>query len=162
MEEKVIQITLQEKQELERQLEELILVKKPEVIERIKIARSYGDLSENSEYDAAKDEQRHIYTEIERLEALLRTVEVIDLDLIDEDLVSIGKTIKVLMGDTGEIETYHISGNTNVNIFESKVSLEAPFGQAIANKKVNDTSTVHAPNGDYEVKILDIYKTVKK
>ena len=129
------QITLEEKQELEAKLDYLIQVKKPENIERLQIARSYGDLSENSEYDAAKDEQAHLDREIKELTKLLNESEVIDLSLVKENIVSIGKTVKVKFLDTKKEETYYIVSNTTVDIFKNKISIEAPFGNAINSQE---------------------------
>ena len=110
---KVNQVTLEEKQELEKKLDYLVSEKKKEIIERLQIARSYGDLSENSEYDAAKDEQAHLEKEIKDLTELLNSVTVIDLNSFSEDEVTIGKTIKVKFLDTKEIDTFKMVSNTD-------------------------------------------------
>ena len=120
MEEKVYPMTLEGKAKLEAELEDLKVNKRKEIIERIKIARSYGDLSENSEYDAAKDEQAHLDREIKELTKLLNESEVIDLSLVKENIVSIGKTVKVKFLDTKKEETYYIVSNTTVDIFKNK------------------------------------------
>lgn len=155
------QITLEEKQELEAKLDYLIQVKKPENIERLQIARSYGDLSENSEYDAAKDEQAHLDREIKELTKLLNESEVIDLSLVQENIVSIGKTVKVEFLDTKEVETYHIVSNTTVDIFKNKVSIEAPFGNAINSQEEGTIVEVNSPDGIYQVKIISVKITKK-
>lgn len=95
MAEKTYPMTLAEKEQLEQELEELKLVRRPEVIERIKIARSYGDLSENSEYDAAKDEQAFVEGQIQNIETKIRYAEIIDSDAVAKDEVAIGKTVTV-------------------------------------------------------------------
>lgn len=153
------QITLTEKKQLEAQLDEILLVKKPENIKRLQIARSYGDLSENSEYDAASDEQREIDFEIQRLQTLINESEIIDVDAFDIDKVSIGKTISVHMGDVDQDETFNIVGGSMADIFKNNISVESPFGQAVKNKSVGDKATVHAINGDYIVEILSVNKT---
>ena len=162
MSQKINLITEEEKLSLEQQLEHLKLVKRQEVIERIKIARSYGDLSENSEYEAAKEEQRQVNIEIDRIENYLRNIKIIDVDSLDENSVSIGKTVKVYMGDTNTEEVYSIVGNTNINVLENRVGLEAPFGSAINHKQKGDMVIVQSPAGDYEVTIIDIIKTPAK
>ena len=97
---KNLQMTQAEYHSLEQKLEELKLVKRPEIIERIKIARSYGDLSENSEYEAAKDEQAFLDTEIAKLEERLRSAQIINITDTQENIVSIGRTVRVLESDT--------------------------------------------------------------
>jgi transcription elongation factor greA len=155
------QITLEEKQELEAKLDYLIQVKKPENIERLQIARSYGDLSENSEYDAAKDEQAHLDREIKELTKLLNESEVIDLSLVKENIVSIGKTVKVKFLDTKKEETYYIVSNTTVDIFKNKISIEAPFGNAINSQEEGTIVEVNSPDGIYQVKIISVKRTKK-
>lgn len=155
------QITLEEKQELEAKLDYLIQIKKPENIERLQIARSYGDLSENSEYDAAKDEQAHLDREIKELTKLLNESEVIDLSLVKENIVSIGKTVKVEFLDTKKEETYYIVSNTTVDIFKNKISIEAPFGNAINSQEEGTIVEVNSPNGIYQVKIISVKRTKK-
>lgn len=155
------QITLEEKQELEAKLDYLIQVKKPENIERLQIARSYGDLSENSEYDAAKDEQAHLDREIKELTKLLNESEVIDLSLVKENIVSIGKTVKVKFLDTKKEETYYIVSNTTVDIFKNKISIEASFGNAINSQEEGTIVEVNSPDGIYQVKIISVKRTKK-
>lgn len=155
------QITLEEKQELEAKLDYLIQVKKLENIERLQIARSYGDLSENSEYDAAKDEQAHLDREIKELTKLLNESEVIDLSLVKENIVSIGKTVKVKFLDTKKEETYYIVSNTTVDIFKNKISIEAPFGNAINSQEEGTIVEVNSPDGIYQVKIISVKRTKK-
>lgn len=155
------QITLEEKQELEAKLDYLIQVKKPENIERLQIARSYGDLSENSEYEAAKDEQAHLDREIKELTKLLNESEVIDLSLVKENIVSIGKTVKVKFLDTKKEETYYIVSNTTVDIFKNKISIEAPFGNAINSQEEGTIVEVNSPDGIYQVKIISVKRTKK-
>lgn len=152
---KKIQITPKEKRELEERLDNLIQVKRPENIERIQIARSYGDLSENSEYDAAKDEQRLLEKEIKDLTELLRNVEIIDVSKIEIDRISIGKTVTLFMGDTQQEETYSFVGS-QPKIELGKITIDSPLGQAVLMKKAGETAIVNAPNGEYEVKIISV------
>lgn len=155
------QITLEEKRELEEKLDFLVKVKRPENIERLQIARSYGDLSENSEYDAAKDEQAHLDAEIKALTKLLNESEIIDLNKFKENQVSIGKTVKVKFLDTNEEETYYIVSNTTVDIFKNKISTESPFGRAINYKDTESIVEVESPDGLYNVEILSVERTSK-
>ena len=134
------QITLEEKQELEAKLDYLIQVKKPENIERLQIARSYGDLSENSEYDAAKDEQAHLDREIKELTKLLNESEVIDLSLVKENIVSIGKTVKVKFLDTKkQEETEEVKKEIKPSDF---VDVYADFGTEEVKKEIKPSDFV--------------------
>ena len=139
MAEKTYPMTLEEKEKLEKELEELKLVRRPEVVERIKIARSYGDLSENSEYEAAKDEQAFVEGQISSLETKIRYAEIV--------------------GESEE-EVYIIVGSAGADAFAGKISNESPIGQALIGKKIGDTATVETPVGSYDVKILKVEKTV--
>ncbi|MGT2682884.1 transcription elongation factor GreA [Streptococcus porci] len=159
MAEKTYPMTLAEKEQLEKELEELKLVRRPEVVERIKIARSYGDLSENSEYDAAKDEQAFIEGQIVTIETKIRYAEIVDSDAIAKDEVAIGKTVVVQEIGTSDTDTYHIVGAAGADIFSGKISNESPIAQALIGKKKGDTATIESPNGSYEVKIVSVKKT---
>lgn len=159
MAEKTYPMTLAEKEQLEKELEELKLVRRPEVVERIKIARSYGDLSENSEYDAAKDEQAFIEGQIVTIETKIRYAEIVDSDAIAKDEVAIGKTVVVQEIGTSDTDTYHIVGTAGADIFSGKISNESPIAQALIGKKKGDTATIESPNGSYEVKIVSVKKT---
>ena len=154
MAEKTYPMTLEEKEKLEKELEELKLVRRPEVVERIKIARSYGDLSE-----AAKDEQAFVEGQISSLETKIRYAEIVDSDAVAHDEVAIGKTVTIQeVGETDE-EVYMIVGAAGADAFEGKVSNESPIGQALIGKKTGDTATVETPIGSYDVKILKVEKT---
>lgn len=159
MAEKTYPMTLVEKEKLEKELEELKLVRRPEVVERIKIARSYGDLSENSEYDAAKDEQAFIEGQIATIETKLRYAEIIDSDAVAKDEVGIGKTVVVQEVGTSEKDTYHIVGSAGADIFSGKISNESPIAQALIGKKVGDVVTIQSPASSYDVKILSVEKS---
>lgn len=154
MSEKVI-LTEEGKLQLEKRLEELKFVKRPEITERIKIARDFGDLSENAEYDAAKNEQARIEGEIVEIEAKLKVAEIIKAG--KKDVVSVGMKVTVLDedGDPQEVE-YELVGTTEADVYKNKISNESPLGQALIGGKVGDTVTVHAPSCDYPIKILAI------
>ena len=114
MAEKVYPMTAEGKEKLQKELKNLKLVKRPEVIERIKVARSFGDLSENSEYDAAKDEQSAVEQRIVRIEQMLKYAQVVDADSVDPNEVSIGKTVTYTEVGTDDPETYTIVGSMNL------------------------------------------------
>lgn len=153
-----LQLTSDELKKLHEQLDDLKLVKRPAVIERLQIARSYGDLSENSEYDAARDEQMFIESEIKDIEEKIRIAEIIDTNLIDKDIVSIGKRVTVVESDTKNTVTYDIVGVTAVDAFASKISKESLIGQALNGHKVGDTVKIHTPEPkeSYNLKIKKI------
>ena len=154
MSEKVI-LTEEGYQQLEKRLEELKFVKRPEITERIKVARDFGDLSENAEYDAAKNEQARIEGEIVEIEAKLKVAEIIKTSGAN-DVVSVGKMVKILDIDFNEESVYEIVGTTEADISKNKISNESPLGKALIGGKVGDIVTVKAPNGDYTVKIVSI------
>ena len=154
MSEKVI-LTEEGYQQLEKRLEELKFVKRPEITERIKVARDFGDLSENAEYDAAKNEQARIEGEIVEIEAKLKVAEIIKTSGAN-DIVSVGKMVKILDIDFNEESVYEIVGTTEADISKNKISNESPLGKALIGGKVGDIVTVKAPNGDYTVKIVSI------
>jgi len=159
MAEKTYPMTATEKQQLEQELEDLKLVRRPEVVERIKIARSYGDLSENSEYDAAKDEQAFVEGQISTLETKIRYAEIIDSDAVAKDEVAIGKTVVVQEVGTTDKDTYHIVGAAGADIFSGKISNESPIAQALIGKKQGDKVTIETPASTYQVEIIQVEKT---
>lgn len=159
MAEKTYPMTLAEKEQLEQELEELKLVRRPEVVERIKIARSYGDLSENSEYDAAKDEQAFVEGQIQNIETKIRYAEIIDSDAVAKDEVAIGKTVTVQEVGTTDKDVYHIVGAAGADIFSGRISNESPIAQALIGKKTGDIVTIESPAGSYEVEIISVEKT---
>ena len=160
MAEKTFPMTLAEKEQLEKELEELKLVRRPEVVERIKIARSYGDLSENSEYEAAKDEQAFVEGQISTIENQIRNAEIVDSDAVDADECAIGKSVTVQEVGESDQEVYHIVGAAGADAFANKISNESPMGQALIGKKVGQTATVQTPVGSYDLKILKVEKTI--
>ena len=155
--EKVI-LTEEGYKQLEKRLEELKFVKRPEITERIKIARDFGDLSENAEYDAAKNEQARIEGEIVEIEAKLKVAEIIKNDG-GHGVVNVGNKVKILDVDMNEEVTYEIVGTTEADVYKNKISNESPLGQALIGGKVGDTVVVHAPSCDYPIKILAIKRS---
>ncbi len=140
--------------ELKKELDDLINIKRPENIQAIKEARSLGDLSENAEYDAARNEQAQIEGRIKQLEKMLEHVSIITE--VSTDKVSIGNTVAIKYVDDDEEDEYKIVGSQEADPFESKISNESPIAQALFNHKVGDIVTVDSPNGSYEVEIIDI------
>ena len=145
-------------QKLENELQDLKAVKRKEVAEKIKEAREQGDLSENAEYDAAKDEQRDIEARIEEIEAILKNVEVVVEEEVDVAKVNVGCKVKVLDVEYKEELDYYIVGSTEANSLEGKISNESPLGMALIGKKVGAKVKVETQAGTFEYKILDIQR----
>ncbi|CAO1611948.1 transcription elongation factor GreA [Brochothrix thermosphacta] len=156
MEEKVFPMTLEGKKKLEDEIHELKTVKRKEVVERIKIARGFGDLSENSEYDAAKDEQAFVEGRITTLENMVRNAEIIDSSDSANDIVSIGKTITFKELPKGDDETYTIVGSAEADPFKGLISNDSPIAKALLGHKVNEEVSVPTPSGEVNVRIVDI------
>lgn len=154
--EKVFPMTKAGKEKLEQELEQLKTVKRKEVVERIKIARSFGDLSENSEYDSAKDEQAFVEGRITTLENMIRNAKIIEESDLVSDTVSIGKSVTFIELPDGEEETYTIVGSAEADPFEGKISNDSPIAQSLIGKKVGDQVTVQTPGGEMQVKIVSI------
>lgn len=142
---------------LEEELENLKVVKRKEVGEKLKEARAQGDLSENAEYDAAKDEQRDIELRIEEIEKTLKNVEVADDDS-KKNVVSIGCTVKVFNEEQNKEFEYKLVGSKEGNILQKKISIDSPVGAALLDKKKNQKVTVDTPRGIMTYKILSISK----
>ncbi|AMY04638.1 transcription elongation factor GreA [Staphylococcus condimenti] len=143
-------------EKLEQELEELKTVKRPEVVEKIKVARSFGDLSENSEYDAAKDEQGFIEQDIQRIEHMIRNALIIE-DTGDNNVVQIGKTVTFIEIPDGDEEVYQIVGSAEADAFNGKISNESPIAQSLIGKHLDDEVRVPLPNGaEMKVKITNI------
>ena len=138
-----------------KQLEYLQTVKRAEIVERIAEARSHGDLSENAEYDAARNEQAANEGEIAELEYKVKNAEIIE-DIEDNSVVHIGSKVTVLDFDLDEEIVYSIMGTTEVDPMNNIISNESPVGLALLKHKKGDTVTVKAPNGEYQLKILKI------
>ena len=140
--------------ELKKELEDLSVNVRPEVINAIKEARALGDLSENAEYHAAKDKQSVVEARIRELEYLIENAIVIKEG--DSSEVRIGSTVEIKYIDDGEVEEYKIVGSTEADPFENKISNSSPIAKAIIGKKVNDVASVESPNGSYDVQIVSI------
>lgn len=143
---------------LEEELEYLKTEKRREVAERIKVALGFGDLSENSEYDEAKNEQAQVEMKIVDLENKLRNVKIIDEDEIDTKTVQVGNTVQVLDMEFDDKIDYTIVGSEEADLLENKISNESPIGKALLGKKKNDVVEVEAPAGLLSFKILKITK----
>ena len=143
----------------EEELQELKVVKRREVAEKIKEAREQGDLSENAEYDAAKDEQRDIEARIEELEKILKNAEVVDEDEVDLERINIGCKVKILDVEYNEELEYKIVGSTEANSLKGKISNESPVGKALIGKKVGDSITVETQAGAFQYKVLEIQRS---
>ena len=145
---------------LEQELEDLKVVKRKEVAQKIKEAREQGDLSENAEYDAAKDEQRDIEARIEELENILKNVEVVDEDEVDLDKINVGCAVKVYDITFEEEMDFKIVGSTEANSLEGKISNESPVGQALIGKTVGDMVDVETQAGLMQFKVLEISRSM--
>lgn len=154
-------ITTKGKLVLEKELENLKVVTRKEIAQKIKEARAQGDLSENAEYDAAKDEQAEIEAKIAEMEAILKgiqlgTVEVVRDDNIDTSIINIGCKVKVWDFEFEEEEEYFIVGSTEANPLEGKLSNESPVGAELLGSKIGDIVQVKTPAGIVKFKVLDI------
>ncbi len=146
---KEVVVTHEGLKKLEEELNNLRTVKRKEVADKIKVARGYGDLSENAEYDAAKEEQAMVEARIADLEATLKIARVIDDNALSRDTVSIGMHVRILAegDDEDEAEEYDITGSTEADVDMNRISDESPVGAALIGKKVGDSVDVTLPNG---------------
>ena len=158
MDNKQIMLTDEGLLKLERELEDLKTKKRQEVAEKIKVARGFGDLSENSEYDAAKDAQANMEERIAKIEEMLKNAQVVDVADVDTDAVSILSKVKVYDADFDEEEIYTIVGSTEADPDENKISDESPIGRALIGRKVGEVVSVETPGGVIELKIVEISK----
>ena len=142
----------------EDELQNLKVFRRKEVAQKIKEAREQGDVSENAEYDAAKDEQRDIELRIEELEKLLKNAEVVVEDEIDLEKISVGCQVKVLEMDEDEEMEFRIVGSTEANSLQNKISNESPVGHALLGKKVGDVVDVETQVGVIQYKVLEIQR----
>ena len=156
MEEKEVLLTQEGFDKLEQELDSLKTTKRAEIAERIKIALGFGDLSENSEYDEAKNAQAENETKIAELENKLRNAKIIDESEIDTKTVQVGNTVKLLDIEFNEEVSYTLVGSTEVDLSQNKISNESPIAKALLNHKVGDVVTVESPNGNYEIEITEI------
>jgi transcription elongation factor GreA len=158
-EEKQHFMTEEGKQKLIEELEFLKIEKRKEVVERIKVARSFGDLSENSEYDSAKDEQAFVEARIQQLENMIRNAVIIEDDKSNPDVVSLGKSVTfVELEDGKEVdkETYTIVGSAEADPFEGKISNDSPMGKSLIGKGIGQEVSVQTPGGEIKVKIVEV------
>ncbi|MEG1274348.1 MAG: transcription elongation factor GreA [Ruthenibacterium sp.] len=145
---------------LEDELEELKTVKRKDVAEKIKVARGYGDLSENSEYDEAKNEQGFVESRIALLEKMLKHARVIDEDDLSTDAVCIGTHVKI-KDDDGDVDEYDITGSTEADPMNGKISDESPVGGALMGHKIGDKVDIALPNGTVSsYQVLEITRAV--
>jgi len=142
----------------EEELQDLEVNQRKEIAGKIKEAREQGDLSENAEYDAAKDEQRDIEARIEELETLLKNAEVVVEEEVDLDTISIGCNVTLLDMEYDDEMTYKIVGSTEANSLEGKISNESPVGRALLKKRVGDIVEVETQAGPIKYKVLDIHR----
>lgn len=159
MEAKKNLLTYEGLQKLENELQDLKVVKRKEVSQKIKEAREQGDLSENAEYDAAKDEQRDIEARIEEIEKILKNAEVVVEDEVDLDKISVGCSVKVLDMEYDEEMEFKIVGSTEASSLKGKISNESPVGRALIGRKKNDVVSVETQAGVIEYKVLDIQRS---
>ena len=160
MEEKKAILTYAGLKALEDELENLRVVKRKEVAGKIKEAREQGDLSENAEYDAAKDEQRDIEARIDELEKILKNVEVVVEEEVDLEKINVGCTILVHDDEYDEEIEFKIVGSTEANSLQGKISNESPVGQALIGKKVGDVVDVETPAGNIRYTVLKIERSI--
>lgn len=158
MEEKKNILTTEGLKRYEDELHELKVVRRKDVAQKIKEAREQGDLSENAEYDAAKDEQRDIEARIEELEKILKNVEVVGDEDIPSDHINIGCTVVIQDIEDGEEEIYSIVGSTEANSLKGKISNESPVGKALIGAVIGDVVSVSTPAGEFKYMVKDIRK----
>lgn len=155
---KVKQITEEGLRNLEEELSYLKTTKRKEVVEAIKVALSYGDLSENSEYDEAKNEQAKVEVRIHEIEELLKNVKVVDENDIDTDKISVGSKVRVLNLNTNKEIVYSVVGSAEADPFAFKVSDESPVGKALMGGKREQVVNYDTPAGKFKLQIIDILK----
>ena len=153
---KEVILTAQGYKKLQQEIDQLSTVKRREVAERIRVAREFGDIAENAEYDDAKNEQAMLEHWIATLEERLLAARVISKKEISKDTVSVGSKVRVKNMDAGKTFEYHIVGSAEANPAENKLSNESPVGKAIMGRKKGDVVEVSAPRGSLKFKILEI------
>ncbi|MBQ2679476.1 MAG: transcription elongation factor GreA [Firmicutes bacterium] len=158
MSDKKTVLTYEGLRKIEEELEYLKVVKRKEIAERIKEARGQGDLSENAEYDAAREEQAKMETEILVLEKMLRNAEVIDDNEVSSDVITVGSTVKLFDEDFEEEVEYTIVGSAEADPVEGRISNESPVGRGLLGHKSGDTVVINAPQGEVIFKVLEISK----
>lgn len=151
-------LTYEGLKKLEDELQDLKVVQRKEIAQKIKEAREQGDLSENAEYDAAKDEQRDIEARIEQIEKILKNAEVVLEEEIDLDKISIGCLVRVLDIEYDEEEEYKLVGSSEASSLQNKISNESPIGRALIGARAGDVVEVEAPSGIVKYKVLSIHR----
>ncbi len=155
--EKHVILTKEGKEKLEKELQELKTVRRKEVADRIKQAIDFGDISENSEYDDAKNEQAFIEGRIQELDMMLRNVQIIDEEITQADVISIGSTVSVRDIELDELETYRIVGTVEADPMQNKISNESPVGASLLGKRAGDIVNVPAPIGTIQYEIVEVH-----
>ena len=155
---KVVKLTDDGLKKLEEELENLKTVGRADIAEKIKVARGYGDLSENSEYDEAKNEQAKIEARIVEIEEMLKNVEIIEGVKGKAKTVMVGVKVKVLDEEYGDECEYRVVGSTEADPRDGKISDESPVGRALMGKKIGDEVIVEAPGGEFKLKVVGISK----
>ena len=150
-------LTKEGKEELEKELKVLVLEKRVEITERIKIARDFGDLSENAEYDAAKNEQARIEARINEIETMLKYAEIIEETGKKKGVISLGSTVDVIDKTYDEEMTFKIVGTTEADVTQGKISNESPIGNALLNRKLGETVEIVVPEGKIILEIKKVY-----
>lgn len=153
---KPVKLTPARLKELQDEMVWMKSIREKEIAEMIKEARSFGDLSENSEYDEAKEQQGKLYSREAEVQAILDNYELIDEGTVDNDVVGIGSTVRVLDKEFDEEVEYRIVGSQEANPMEGKISEESPFGKAILGMRVGQTFVVESLDGDLQFKVLEI------
>ncbi|MFC4558899.1 transcription elongation factor GreA [Virgibacillus kekensis] len=154
--EKSYYMTQEGKEKLENELHYLKTERRQEVVERIKVARGFGDLSENSEYDAAKDEQAFVESRISQVEKMIRNAVIIENDNENPDVVSLGKSVTFQELPDGEEETYTIVGSAEADPFEGKISNDSPMAKSLMGHQIGEEVMVVTPGGEIKVKIVNV------
>lgn len=154
--EKKYPMTVAGNKKLTDELDFLKTVKRKEVVERIKVARSFGDLSENSEYDSAKEDQAFVEGRISTLESMIRNAVIIEENEKNNDIVSLGKTVSFVEIPDGDKETYTIVGSAEADPIEGLISNDSPIARSLIGRSVGDQVKVVTPGGEMDVKIVSI------
>ncbi len=152
---RTMNMTIEGYEKLKTELNRLKSEERPMILEALKEAKALGDLSENAEYDSAKNDQAVVEGKIKEIEFVLENAKIIEK--VDTSIVNVGVNVKLKYVDDGEIDTFEIVGSVEADPFENKISDESPIAQAVLNKKVNDVVTVKSPSGDYDVEIMEIF-----
>ncbi|GKW46863.1 MULTISPECIES: transcription elongation factor GreA [Planococcus] len=154
--EKQFPMTAAGKQKLEEELDFLKTVKRKEVVERIKIARSFGDLSENSEYDSAKEDQAFVEGRISTLESMIRNAVIINENELNKDIVRLGTTVTFVEVPDGDEESYTIVGSAEADPLEGRISNDSPIAKSMIGRTIGENVKVLTPGGEMEIKIVSI------